>query len=108
MSPYLATVGIGMVAPLSIVMILYGRYLKSLSEKTQNALAASTEVTKNKHESTTAYVLIYYFKLCKIFFCSRVVFMRSGPHNPEPLLAEEAGLALGGQPLDDTEKTNEF
>ncbi|EDV24013.1 uncharacterized protein TRIADDRAFT_57058 [Trichoplax adhaerens] len=52
-SPYLATVGIGMVAPLSIVLILYGRYLKTLSEKTQNALAASTEIAEEKISNFT-------------------------------------------------------
>lgn len=43
-SPHLATFVLSVVPPVSILAVLYGRYLRKLSKRTQDSLAQATQV----------------------------------------------------------------
>lgn len=44
LSPKLATVVLGIVPPVALIAVAYGRFMKSITRKMQDALASSTEV----------------------------------------------------------------
>ena len=44
MSPKLASIVLGIVPPVAIAVIMYGRYLRNITKRTQDSLAESTQV----------------------------------------------------------------
>ena len=44
MSPKLASIVLGIVPPVAIAIIMYGRYLRNITKRTQDSLAESTQV----------------------------------------------------------------
>ena len=44
MSPKLASIVLGIVPPVAIAIIVYGRYLRNITKRTQDSLAESTQV----------------------------------------------------------------
>ena len=42
--PKLASIVLGIVPPVAIAIVMYGRYLRSITKKTQDSLAQSTQV----------------------------------------------------------------
>jgi len=43
-SPKLAGIVLGIVPPVAIAIVMYGRYLRNITKKTQDSLAQSTQV----------------------------------------------------------------
>ena len=43
-SPKLASIVLGIVPPVAIAVVMYGRYLRNITKKTQDFLAQSTQV----------------------------------------------------------------
>ena len=43
-SPKLASIVLGIVPPVAIAIVMYGRYLRNITKKTQDSLAQSTQV----------------------------------------------------------------
>ena len=53
-SPKLASIVLGIVPPIAIAIVVYGRYLRNITKQTQDYLAKSTEVTDlTKKEAMT-------------------------------------------------------
>jgi ATP-binding cassette subfamily B (MDR/TAP) protein 10 len=48
LSPKLATVVLGIVPPIAVMAVTYGRFMRSITRKVQDALASSTEVAEEK------------------------------------------------------------
>ena len=46
MSPKLASIVLGIVPPVAIAIIVYGRYLRNITKRTQDSLAESTQVRR--------------------------------------------------------------
>ena len=46
MSPKLASIVLGIVPPVAVAIVIYGRYLRKITKKTQDSLAQSTQVTE--------------------------------------------------------------
>ena len=45
-SPKLASIVLGIVPPIAIAIVVYGRYLRNITKQTQDSLAKSTEVNE--------------------------------------------------------------
>ena len=43
--PKLASIVLGIVPPVAIAIVMYGRYLRNITKKTQDSLAQATQVT---------------------------------------------------------------
>ena len=48
-SPKLASIVLGIVPPVAIAIVMYGRYLRNITKQTQDCLAKSTEVRPGFH-----------------------------------------------------------
>lgn len=48
-SPKLASIVLGIVPPVAIAVVVYGRYLRNITKRTQDSLAQSTQVTECQH-----------------------------------------------------------
>ncbi|XP_065348132.1 ATP-binding cassette sub-family B member 10, mitochondrial [Cloeon dipterum] len=48
MSPKLALIGLGVVPPMAAMAVIYGRYLKKITKKTQDALAEASQLAEER------------------------------------------------------------
>ena len=63
-SPKLASIVLGIVPPIAIAIVVYGRYLRNITKQTQDSLAKSTEVTELTKKEPMAYVMIIFVQIC--------------------------------------------
>lgn len=62
-SPKLASIVLGIVPPIAIAIVVYGRYLRNITKQTQDSLAKSTEVTELTKKEPMAYVMIIFVQI---------------------------------------------